>query len=141
MVLAISAFVSSLFRATATATAVSFSIVIMIFAGTFLFWLGKGAPFNVETVEKALVINPLATALTIMDTPGFDPAEFQLLAPQVMWKAEMNELWPAVRVPLEAMGVQRIAIPLSWNWIITAGISVVCFLLFYIRVKLLTKPQ
>ncbi|MBA63799.1 MAG: ABC transporter [Planctomycetaceae bacterium] len=141
LVLAISALVSSLFRATATATAVSFSIVIMIFAGTFLFWLGKGAPFNVETVEKALVINPLATALTIMGTPGFDAAEFQLLAPQVMWKAELNELWPALQVPLEAMGIQRISLPLSWNWVITAGISFVCFVLFYVRVKLLTKPQ
>ena len=141
LVLAISALVSSLFRATATATAVSFSIVIMIFAGTFLFWLGKGAPFNVETVEKALVVNPLATALTIMGTPGFDAAEFQLLAPQVMWKAELNDLWPAVSVPLEAMGVQRISIPMSWNWIVTAGISFVCFLVLYIRVKLLTKPQ
>tara|TARA_B100000519_G_scaffold175789_1_gene164520 strand:- start:1329 stop:2711 length:1383 start_codon:yes stop_codon:yes gene_type:complete len=141
LVLAISALVSSLFRATATATAVSFSIVIMIFAGTFLFWLGKGAPFNVETVEKALVVNPLATALTIMGTPGFDAAEFQLLAPQVMWKAELNDLWPAVSVPLEAMGVQRVSIPMSWNWIVTAGISFVCFLILYIRVRLLTKPQ
>ncbi len=141
MVLAISSLVSSLFRTTATATAVSFSIVIMIFAGTFLFWLGKGSPFNVETVEKALVINPLATALTIMGTPGFDAAEFTLLAPQVIWKAEMQELWPAVRVPLEAMGVQRVSIPVSWNWVVTGGISLICFVLLYIRVKFLTRPQ
>ena len=76
-----------------------------------------------------------------MGTPGFDAAEFQLLAPQVMWKAELNDLRPAVSVPLEAMGVQRVSIPMSWNWIVTAGISFVCFLILYIRVRLLTKPQ
>ena len=141
MVLAISALVSSLFKATATATAVSFSIVIMIFAGTFLFWLGKGAPFNVETVEKALVVNPLATALTIMGTPGFDAAEFTLLAPQEIWNAPTTDLWAAVQVPLEGMGVQRVSIWMSWNWVINAGISLVCFVLLYIRIKLLTKPQ
>ena len=141
MVLAISSLVSSLFKATATATAVSFSIVIIIFAGTFLFWLGKGAPFNVETVERALVVNPLATALTIMGTPGFDAAEFTLLAPQEMWNASTDDLWPPFRLPLESIGVQRVSIWMSWNWVINAGISLVCFVLLYIRVKLLTRPQ
>ena len=53
-------------------------------------------------------------------------------------ESELNDLWPAVSLPQRWEATHLI--PMSWNWIVTAGISFVCFL-FYIRVKLLTKPQ
>ena len=126
LVLSISALISSLFRVTATATIVSFSVIIIIFAGTFLFWMGKGAPFSVDVVETALLFNPLATALTIMKMPGFDPAEFTRLAPKELWSSSTENLWSGFRVPLEAMGLTRISLILSFNWIITGVISMFC---------------
>ena len=141
LVLSISALISSLFRVTATATVVSFSVITMIFAGTFLFWMGKGAPFSVDVVETALLVNPLATALTIMNMPGFDPAEFTRLAPQELWSSSTEDLWSGFRVPLEAMGLREISLILSFNWIMTGAISMFCLTMFFFRVRFLTKPQ
>jgi len=141
LVLSVSALISSLFRVTATATVVSFSVMIIIFAGTFLFWMGKGAPFSVDIVETALLFNPLATALTIMNMPGFDPAEFTRLAPSEVWSSSTEDLWSGFRVPLEAIGLTRISLILSFNWIMTGTISMFCLMLLFFRVRLLTKPQ
>ncbi|MBT6848425.1 MAG: ABC transporter permease [Planctomycetaceae bacterium] len=141
LVLSISALISSLFRVTATATIVSFSVIIIIFAGTFLFWMGKGAPFSVDVVETALLFNPLATALTIMNMPGFDPAEFTRLAPSEVWSSSTEDLWSGFRVPLEAIGFTRISLVVSFNWILTGAISMFCLMLLFFRVRLLTKPQ
>ena len=141
LVLSISALISSLFRVTATATIVSFSVIIIIFAGTFLFWMGKGAPFSVDVVETALLFNPLATALTIMNMPGFDPAEFTRLAPSEVWSSSTEDLWSGFRVPLEAIGFTRISLVVSFNWILTGAISMFCWMLLVFRVRLLTKPQ
>ncbi len=131
LVLSISALISSLFRVTATATIVSFSVIIIIFAGTFLFWMGKGAPFSVDVVETALLFNPLATALTIMNMPGFDPAEFTRLAPSEVWSSSTEDLWSGFRVPLEAIGFTRISLVVSFNWILTGAISMFCLMLLY----------
>jgi len=141
LVLSVSALISSLFRVTATATVVSFSVITMVFAGTFLFWMGKGAPFSVDVVETALLVNPLATALTIMNMPGFDPAEFTRLAPSEVWSSSTEDLWSGFRKPLEAIGLTRISLVLSFNWIMTGAISMFCLMLFFFRVRLLTKPQ
>jgi ABC-type transport system involved in multi-copper enzyme maturation permease subunit len=141
LVLSVSALISSLFRVTATATVVSFSVITMIFAGTFLFWMGKGAPFSVDVVETALLVNPLATALTIMNMPGFDPAEFTRLAPSEVWSSSTEDLWSGFRVPLEAIGLTRISLVLSFNWIMTGAISMLCLTLLFFRVRMLTKPQ
>lgn len=140
-VLSISALISSLFRVTATATVVSFSMITIIFAGTFLFWMGKGAPFSVDVVETALLVNPLATALTIMNMPGFDPAEFTRLAPSEVWSSSTEDLWSGFRKPLEAIGFTRISLILSFNWIMTGAASMLCFVLLFFRVRFLTKPQ
>ena len=43
----------------------------MICAGSLLFWLGRDAPFGKSTVETALTVNPIATALNVLQTPGF----------------------------------------------------------------------
>jgi hypothetical protein len=126
---------------TATATVVSFSVITIIFAGTFLFWMGKGAPFSVDVVETALLVNPLATALTIMNMPGFDPAEFTRLAPSKFWSSSTEDLWSGFRIPLEAIGFTRISLILSFNWIMTGAVSMFCLMLLFFRVRLLTKPQ
>lgn len=67
----LSATVSSLFRRTATATAVSYGILLVVCAGTLLVWLGRGAPFGHSTVERVLSINPMAAALSVIKTSGF----------------------------------------------------------------------
>ena len=103
--------------------------------------MGKGSPFNVDVVETALLVNPLATALTIMQTPGFDPAEFTRLAPAEVWSSPTSDLWVGFKTPLEALGFRQISLTISWNWVMTGAISLFCLLLLFFRVRLLTKPQ
>jgi hypothetical protein len=67
----LSATVSSFSRRSSVATATSYVVLLLICAGTLLIWLGRDAPFGHNTVEFALTINPLATALSIIETPGF----------------------------------------------------------------------
>jgi ABC-type transport system involved in multi-copper enzyme maturation permease subunit len=63
--------VSSLFRHTATATAVAYLALLAICAGPLLFWLGRDAPFGHRTVEAVLTVNPLAAALNASNSPAF----------------------------------------------------------------------
>ena len=67
----VSAAISSLARTTAVATTASFCVLVTLFAGTLLFWLGEGAPFGHDLVEVVLRLNPLAAALAAMQMPGF----------------------------------------------------------------------
>ena len=67
----VSAAISSLCTRTAAATALAYSVLVGGASGTFLFWLGRDAPFPRNVVEKVLTINPLAAALTLIDAPGF----------------------------------------------------------------------
>ena len=69
--LSVSALISSLVRTTAVATTASFCVLVGLFAGTLLFWLGEGAPFGHDLVEAVLKVNPLAAALAAMQMPGF----------------------------------------------------------------------
>ncbi|MCC5831206.1 MAG: ABC transporter permease [Phycisphaeraceae bacterium] len=69
--LLLSATVSSLFKRTATATAVSYGALVGLCGGTMLFWLAEGSPFNRSTVETALAFNPVAAALQVIESPGF----------------------------------------------------------------------
>ncbi len=69
--LMLSAAVSSLFRRTAPATTTAYTLLVGVCAGTMLVWLGRGAPFGHSTVEAVLTTNPLATALSVIETPGF----------------------------------------------------------------------
>jgi hypothetical protein len=75
--LLVSAAVSSLFGRTATATATAYGLLVGLFAGTLLIWLGRDAPFGPQTVESALQLNPLAAALSIIRAPGF--AQYNLV--------------------------------------------------------------
>ena len=67
----LSATVSSFFTRTAAATVTTYSILLAMYAGTILIWLGRDAPFGYSTVNSALTINTLAAALSIIETPGF----------------------------------------------------------------------
>jgi ABC-type transport system involved in multi-copper enzyme maturation permease subunit len=66
-----SAAVGSLFRRTAPATTTAYALVAGLCAGTMLVWLGRDAPFGHATVQAALVTNPLAAALSVIEMPGF----------------------------------------------------------------------
>ena len=78
----VSAFVSSLFRRTAAATATAYGVLIAIFIGTLLVWLGRDAPFGYSTVRTALLINPVAAALSEMKVSGFESYD---LVPITWW--------------------------------------------------------
>ncbi len=63
--------VGSLFSRTAAATAGAYGALMSICALPLLVWLGRDAPFGHDTVEKALSINPVAAALSVIRMPGF----------------------------------------------------------------------
>ena len=69
--LVLSATVSSFFRRTAPATIAAYAILIGLYGGTFLVWLGRDAPFGQAVVRAALALNPLAAALAVLEVPGF----------------------------------------------------------------------
>jgi ABC-type transport system involved in multi-copper enzyme maturation permease subunit len=82
LALLVSAAISSLCKRTATATAIAYTLLILLCAGTLLIWLGEEAPFSPRLVETVLMVNPLATALNLSHTPGF--AQYNL-APINWW--------------------------------------------------------
>jgi ABC-type transport system involved in multi-copper enzyme maturation permease subunit len=67
----VSAACSTLFRSTAAATTAAYLVLLAVFQGPLLIWLGRGAPFGHATVAAALTVNPVAAALQASDTPGF----------------------------------------------------------------------
>jgi ABC-type transport system involved in multi-copper enzyme maturation permease subunit len=71
LIVSVSACVSVFCRSTAVATVASYSILLLIFAGTMLFWLARGKPFGPLLVERILLLNPVAVALSEMEAPGF----------------------------------------------------------------------
>ncbi len=71
LALLFTAAVSSLVSRTAVATTIAYACLVTLCAGTMLFWLGEDAPFSRSTVEMVLKVNPLATALTLIEAPGF----------------------------------------------------------------------
>ena len=73
----ISAAVGSLFSRTAAATAAAYATLLVVCAGPLLIWMGRDAPFGRRTVEAALVVNPVAAALSVIRAPGF--AEYDLI--------------------------------------------------------------
>lgn len=67
-----SATISSFFRTTASATAVSYLVLLSLFAGTTLIWANRDSPFSFTVVENALQLNPMAAALNAIQVPGFE---------------------------------------------------------------------
>ena len=72
----VGAAVGALFRKTTSATMACYIVLIVIFLGPLLIWLGLDNPFSHTVVETALSINPTGAALSIMGAPGF--AAFEL---------------------------------------------------------------
>lgn len=73
----LSAAVGSLFRRTAPATATAYAALLLVCGGPLLVWLGRDAPFGHDTVERALLINPIAAALSVIRVSGF--RDYQLI--------------------------------------------------------------
>jgi ABC-type transport system involved in multi-copper enzyme maturation permease subunit len=82
--LCISAVVSSFFRTTASATTVSYGVLVALLVGTMLVWMNRGAPFSHSFVESALTVNPMAAALNAMQVEGFENYN---LVPKAWWCA------------------------------------------------------
>lgn len=73
----LSAAVGSLFQRTAAAMAASYAVLLAVCGAPLLVWLGRDAPFGHDTVETALKINPIATALSVIRLTGF--RDYQLI--------------------------------------------------------------
>ncbi|HLJ09692.1 MAG TPA: ABC transporter permease subunit [Planctomycetaceae bacterium] len=73
----LSAALGSLFRRTASATAAAYAALLAVCAGPLLIWLGRDAPFGRGAVEWALIVNPVAAALSVIRTQGFQ--EYDLI--------------------------------------------------------------
>ena len=73
----LSAAIGSLFRRTAPATAASYAALLAVCGAPLLVWLGRDAPFGHDTVERALLINPVAAALSVIRLSGF--RDYQLI--------------------------------------------------------------
>ena len=67
----LSAAIGSLFRRTAPATAAAYAALLFVCGAPLLIWLGRDAPFGHDTVERALLINPVAAALSVIRVQGF----------------------------------------------------------------------
>ena len=67
----LSAAIGSLFRRTAPAIAAAYATLLVVCGGPLLVWLGRDAPFGHDTVQRALLINPVAAALSVIRLPGF----------------------------------------------------------------------
>lgn len=78
-----SAALGSFFRRTAQATAAAYVLLIAVCGTPLLIWLGRDAPFGHDTVEAALVVNPIAAALTVIRLPGF--RDYELLPDHWWW--------------------------------------------------------
>ena len=82
--LAVSAAVGSLFRSTAVSTTMTYVVVIGLFLAPILVWLGRDAPFGHDTVQAALLTNPVGAALSVIEAPGFQSYD---LLPAAWWIA------------------------------------------------------
>lgn len=82
LIVSISSMISGFWSNAAAATATSYGVLLTLFVGTLLFWLAKGKPFGHAVVERILMLNPTATALSEIRTPGFE--EYSL-SPTSWW--------------------------------------------------------
>jgi hypothetical protein len=80
--LVLSAMVSSFFRRSAMSTTVAYILLLVLYAGTMLIWLGRDAPFGHDVVQSALRLNPMAAALSVIRAPEF--TQYQLV-PDNWW--------------------------------------------------------
>ena len=82
--LAVSAAVGCWFNRTATSTVTVYIVLMTLFLGPLVIWLGREAPFGHRVVELALAVNPMGAALSTIGMPGF--AQYELI-PLSWWMA------------------------------------------------------
>jgi ABC-type transport system involved in multi-copper enzyme maturation permease subunit len=75
--LIVSAAVGSFFRRTTPATMTSYAVLAALTGLPLLIWLGREAPFGVRVVKTALMVDPIASALSYMQAKGF--SEYQVV--------------------------------------------------------------
>lgn len=63
--------IGSLFRQTAPAIATAYTFLIAVCTLPLLVWLGRDAPFGHQTVQTALLVNPIAATLSVIRFAGF----------------------------------------------------------------------
>jgi ABC-type transport system involved in multi-copper enzyme maturation permease subunit len=102
--LSVSAAVGSLFRSTAVSTSVTYVVVIGLFLAPILVWLGRDAPFGHDTVQAALLINPVGAALSVIRAPGF---EMYNLLPAAWWIAGIISLFMFVVLGVQVWRLTR----------------------------------
>ncbi|MFM8251683.1 MAG: ABC transporter permease subunit [Planctomycetota bacterium] len=70
--MAVSAAVGCWINRTAAATVTVYIILMVLFLGPLLVWLGREAPFGHDLVQRVLAINPMGAALSVIGMPGFE---------------------------------------------------------------------
>lgn len=90
--LTISAAIGSCFARTAISTVTAYAVLMILFLGPLLVWLGREAPFGHSVVQSILTINPMGAALSVIAMPGF--AQYELIP--VSW-------WIAVAISMLAL--------------------------------------
>jgi len=71
-VIVLSMTLSSFFRHTARATIAAYGALITLFGGSLAVWGARDAPFGPRIVERVLVANPAAAAMSVIEAPGFE---------------------------------------------------------------------
>lgn len=104
LIVSVSACVSAYCRSTAVATLTSYSILLVLFAGTLLIWLARDKPFGPDLVERALWLNPVAVALGEMNTPGFEQYR---LAPMGWYVAGVISLFCLILLMIRTRQITR----------------------------------
>jgi ABC-type transport system involved in multi-copper enzyme maturation permease subunit len=102
--LAVSAAIGSLFRSTAASTTVTYIAVIGLFLGPILIWLGRDWPFGHDTVQTALLTNPVGAALSVIEAPGFE--QYNLL-PMAWWIAGVVSFFMFVVLGVQVWRLSR----------------------------------
>jgi len=95
---------SSLFRRSAMAMAASYSALAVVCGGTMFVWLLRDSPFGHTAVQWALTINPIAAALTVIETPGFTQ---YLLIPGNWWFTSAASVFCAAVVLVQTHRLKR----------------------------------
>lgn len=96
--------IGSLFRQTAMAIATAYSFLIAVCTLPLLVWLGRDAPFGHDTVEAALIINPIAATLSVIRFPGFRDYD---LIPGHWWVIGMLSVASLILLVIQTVRLSR----------------------------------
>jgi hypothetical protein len=103
--LAVGAAVGSLFSRTATATVVTYAVLMAMFLGPLLVWSARERPFGHEVVESALSLTPLGAALSAIRMPGF--GQYDLIP----WSWRVAGIVTAAALVILGIRVRRLTEP------------------------------